>query len=173
MIKTLQNPEKEALVSLYLSEAIQNFSYPDDDFFRENGTLLKKEPKSAQLNGLWQMALNAESIDEICNEIANKASKATLPEWRIEVVNTLEKPKPDKKVELWKFLAAALIDIREKTDSSFLGHWLDKRKRTLNEILKNNGYEPLPDITLSDQQRLELARRFIHRFVTRIIVGRK
>ena len=175
MTKSLQQSEKEALVSLYLAEAIQNFPYPGDDFFehRKNKEMLRREPKSAQLNGLWQMTRDAEKIDDICNELIHKVSKATLPEWRIEVVNTLEIPRTDKKVELWKFLAAALIDIREKTDSSFLGHWLAERKRTLNGILQDNGYEPLPDITLSDQQRLELARRFIHRFVTRIIVRRK
>jgi len=74
MTKTLQKSEKEALVSLYLVEVIRNFPYPDDDFFEKNKALLRKEPKSAQLNGLWQMALNAENIDEMCDELVRKAA---------------------------------------------------------------------------------------------------
>jgi len=85
----------------------------------------------------------------------------------------LEKPVPSKKVELWKFLAVALIHVREKTNGAFFAPWLVVHKRTLNGILENNGYKPVPDITLSDSQRLELAGSFIHRFVTRIIVSRK
>ena len=172
MTKNLNKSEKETLISLYLSEAIQNFRYPNEEFFKNNREILKVNPKSAQLNGLWQMALNAQNIDKMCNELVRKVSKATLPEWRIEVVNTLEWPVPRERVELWKFLVQSLIYIRDDS-RGFMSRWLNQNIKTINIVLQENNYGMLTSFTLSTQQRLELALSFIHRFATKIIIERK
>ena len=169
MTKTLNKSEKETLISLYLSEAIQKFPYPNDKFLKVNRSILKEKPNSSQLNGLWQMALNAESIDDMCKELIRKVSKSTLPEWRVRVSNTLEVP--HKEMELWKFLVHSLIHIRDKGD--FMKEWITKHKNSISKLLQDNGYNRIDTIKLSDRQCLELARRFIHRFVSRIIVERK
>lgn len=179
MVIDLEDSEKEKLVSLYLSEAIQRFSYPRDDFFEKNEAVLVKGggPKSTQLNGLWQMALNAKDIDEMCDEIINKISRSTLPEWRIEVINTLEGARYKEQVEIWKFLVQALICIKEfDMTCRFLDDFRRSIINEINRVLADNDFDEIkdiPDFELSIQQRLDLARSFIHRFVSRTIVQRK
>jgi hypothetical protein len=172
MTKTLNEPEKETLISLYLSGAIQKFPYPNEMFFEVNRSILKEKPNSSQLNGLWQMALNAESIDDMCNELIRKVSKSTLLEWHVKISNTLEVPPKD--VELWEFLVRSLIYIRgaEEKDS-FMNDWITKHQEIVNSLLRQNEYNGIDSIPISDRERLELARSFIHRFVTTIIVERK
>ncbi|MCD4753883.1 MAG: hypothetical protein K8R40_12500 [Anaerolineaceae bacterium] len=169
MTKTLNEAENKMLISLYLSEAVGNFHCPNDKFFKINRGVLKDKPNSTQLNGLWQMALNAKNIDEILKEIINKVSKATLPEWRIQVVNTMKVG--NEEIELWKFLAKSLIHVRDD-DSDFLNDWFELDINTINKVLEDNDCSKLTEIKFLDQQRLELARSFIHRFVTMIIVER-
>jgi hypothetical protein len=181
MDKNIKDSEKEELLLLCLSEAIKRFSYPDEDFFDgENRAKLVVggKLKSTQLNGLLQMALNAKDIDEICKVILQKVSRATLPEWHIEVINTLEGPTSRDRVEIWEFLVRALIHIRDFKYRScrFLDVWLGDHIAKVNEALTDNGFDEHidpEDIELSNKQRLELARSFIHRFVTIILVERK
>ncbi len=172
MTKTLNEPEKETLISLCLSEAIQNFPYPNEEFFEVNWGILKEKPNSSQLNGLWQMALNAESIDGIGKELIRKVSKSTLPEWHVRVYDILEVPSKD--MELWEFLVRYLIHIRgAEGKDSFINDWITKHQEIVNDLLRQNEYNGIDCIPISSRQRLELARTFIHRFVTKIIVKRK
>ncbi len=177
MVTNLEDSEQEKLVTLYLSEAIKKFPYPRDNFFETNKAVLSAggKPKSTQLNGLWQMALNAKDIDEMCDEIINKISRSTLPEWRIEVINTLEGPRSKEQVEIWKFLVQVLICIKEfDMTCRFLDDFRRDIINEINRVLVANDFDEIkdiPDFELS--QRLDLARSFIHRFVSRTIVQRK
>jgi len=173
----LTQSEKQALVAAFISSAIKVFPYPEEDFFRKNeGVLIAHgKPKASQLNGLRQMAMDAESIEEMLGEIESKLKKATMEEWRVDVIDTLPGPGRAERIDLGSFLVNALKDIRNWTEKQFQDRWLNSQVDLINAVLRERDYGEISadDARPSEQQKVQLARSFIDRFVTSVLVRRR
>ena len=177
MTTHLTQGEKHALVTTFMSGAMKRFPYPGEDFFQRNeGVLISHaKPKASQLNGLRQMAMDAESIEEMLREIESKLKKATMEEWRMGVIDTLPGTGRTKRVDLGSFLMNALTDIRDWTEKRFQDRWLREQVDLINAVLRERDYGEISanDARPSEQQKVQLARAFVDRFVTSTLVRRR
>ena len=177
MTTYLTQSDKDALITAFFSGAMKHFPYPGEDFFQRNEVVLisQGKPKAAQLNGLRQMAMDAESIEEMLGEIQSKLKKATMEEWRTDVIDTLPGPGRAGRVDLGSFLMNALADISNWTGKQFQDRWLHEQVDLINAVLRERDYGEISahDARPSEQQKVQLARSFIDRFVTSVLVRRR